>query len=94
MCKMKNIPFFILTIILTGCVRVTPVSLGDGRNAYELSCPGGARSYADCRNKAAEICGGKYKELDKAEYSSGVFVDYNSGMIFQGRQRRLTVVCQ
>ena len=94
MCKMKNIPFFILTIILTGCVRVTPVSLGDGRNAYELSCPGGARSYADCRNKAAEICGGKYKEVDAEEYSSGAFVDSNSGMIFQGRQRRLTVVCQ
>ena len=81
-------------MILTRCVRVTPVTLGDGTNAYELSCPGSARSYADCRNKAAEICGGKYKELDKDEYSSGAFVDYNSGMIFQGRQRRMTVVCK
>ena len=87
-------------MILTRCVRVTPVTLGDGTNAYELSCPGGARSYADCRNKAAEICSnyhyksGKYKEVDAEEYSSGAFVDPNSGMIFQGRKRRLTVVCQ
>ena len=48
-------------------MRVTPVSLGDGTRAYELSCPGSARSFADCRNKAAGICGGKYKELDKDE---------------------------
>jgi len=75
-------------------VRVTPVSLGDGTNAYELSCPGSGRGMADCRNKAAEICGGKYKELDAEEYSSGAWVDPNSGMMFQGRQRRLTVVCR
>ena len=90
--KIAQIVLVIITIIFTGCVRVTPVSLGDGTRAYELSCPGSARSFADCRNKAAEICGGKYKELDKDEYSSGVFVDYNSGMIFQVRQRRMTVV--
>ena len=92
--KIAQIVLVIITIIFTGCVRVTPVSLGDGTNAYELSCPGSARSYADCRNKAAEICGGKYKELDKEEYSSGAFRDPNSGMIFQGRQRRMTVVCK
>ena len=91
---MKKITIFILTIILTGCVRVTPVTLGDGTNAYELSCPGSARSYADCRNEAAEICGGKYKELDKDEYGGGAFVDYNTSMIFQVRQRRMTVVCK
>ena len=94
MSKIAQIVLVIITIISTGCVRVTPVSLGDGTNAYELSCPGSARSYADCRNKAAEICGGKYKELDQEEYSSGAFVDPNSGMIFQGRQRRMTVVCK
>ena len=54
-------------MILTGCVRVPPVTLCDGTNAYELSCPGSARSYVDCRNKAAVICGWKYKELDKDE---------------------------
>ena len=81
-------------MILTGCVRVSPVTLGDGKNAYELSCTDSARSYADCRNKAAEICGGKYKELDKDGYSIGAFLDYNTGMIFQGRQRRMTVVCK
>ena len=91
--KIAQIVLVIITIIFTGCVRVTPVSLGDGRNAYELSCPGGARSYADCRNKAAEICGGKYKELDKDEYSGGAFVS-NTGMIINVKQRRMTVVCQ
>jgi len=54
-------------MILTGCVRVPPVTLCDGTNAYELSRPGSARNYVDCRNKAAGICGGKYKELDKDE---------------------------
>ena len=97
---MKKITIFILTIILTGCVRVTPVSLGDGTRAYELSCPGSARSFADCRNKAAEICSnyhyksGKYKEVDAEEYSSGAFLEPTSGMIFQSRQRRMTIVCQ
>jgi hypothetical protein len=93
MSKIAQIVLVIITIISTGCVRVTPVSLGDGTNAYELSCPGSARSYADCRNKAAEICGGKYKELDKDEYSGGAFVS-NTGMIINVKQRRMTVVCQ
>ena len=54
-------------MILTGCVRVSPVTLGDGTTAFELSCPGSARIYADWRNKAAGIFGGKYKGLDKDE---------------------------
>ena len=98
--KIAQIVLVIITIISTGCVRVTPVSLGDGTTAYELSCPGSARSFADCRNKAAEICSnyhyksGKYKEVDAEEYSSGAFLEPTSGMIFQGRQRRMTIVCQ
>ena len=98
--KIAQIVLVIITIIFTGCVRVTPVSLGDGTRAYELSCPGSARSFADCRNKAAEICSnyhyksGKYKEVDAEEYSSGAFLEPTSGMIFQSRQRRMTIVCQ
>ena len=91
--KIAQIVLVIITIIFTGCVRVTPVSLGDGTRAYELSCPGSARSFADYRNKAAEICSnyhyksGKYKEVDAEEYSSGAFVDPNSGMIFLNKNR-------
>ena len=98
--KIAQIVLVIITIISTGCVRVTPVSLGDGTRAYELSCPGSARSFADCRNKAAEICSnyhyksGKYKEVDAEQYSSGTFLEPTSGMIFQGRQRRMTIVCK
>ena len=94
MSKIAQLVLVITTLILTGCVKVKPVSLGDGTNGYEISCPGSARSYADCRNKAAEVCGGKYKELDAEEYTSGAYVDYNSGMIFQGRKRRITVICR
>ena len=93
MCKITQTVLVIITMILTGCVRVTPVSLGDGRNAYELSCPGGARSYADCRNKAAEVCGGNYRELDKEEFSS-LIPNYSTGTYMQGRSRRMTVVCK
>ncbi len=96
MSKIAQTILVIITMILTGCapfLKVIPVTLGDGTNAYEISCPGAARSYADCRNKAAEICGGKYKELDKDEYSGGAFVS-NTGMIINIKQRRMTVVCQ
>ena len=95
--KIAQIVLVIITIISTGCVRVTPVSLGDGTTAYELSCPGSARSYADCRNKAAEICSnyhyksGKYKELTIEEYT-GAIVPIG-GTLVAGRERRLNIIC-
>ena len=78
-------------MILTGCVRVPPVTLCNGTNAYELSCPGSARSYADCRNKAAEICGGKYKELTLEAHTS--VVSQIGGALVAGRERRLNIIC-
>ena len=84
-------------MILTGCVTTKKVKFGDGSTGYEISCP---RGFSQCRNKAAWICSGyhyksgKYKEVDAEEYSSGAFLEPTSGMIFQGRQRRMTIVCK
>ena len=92
MIKIKNIKLLLCTVLLTGCVTAERVSLGDGTTAYEIRCAGTARSYADCRNKAAEICGGKYKEIDKDEYNSGIVATGN--MLMAARERRMTVVCK
>ena len=91
--KKLNFLIIIISIIITGCVTSRPVSLSDGKTGYEISCPGTARSYADCRNKAAEVCGGNYRELDKEEFSS-LIPNYSTGTYMQGRSRKMTVVCK
>ena len=51
------------------------------------------RSYADCRNYAAEICNGKYKELNKEEYNQPTTNLY-TGQRLNVRKRNMTVVCK
>jgi len=89
---MEKIRLILISLVLTGCVTATPVSLSDGRKGYEIKCSGTARTYADCRNKASEVCGGRYKELDKEEFSQ-LIPNYSTGTYLQGRQRLMTVVC-
>jgi hypothetical protein len=87
--KISLIVLVLITIILTGCsprgVRHTAVNMGDGTTAMEIDCSGHYRSRADCRNHAAKLCNGKYKELDKEESNS------NRQNFYTGQ---LTVVCK
>ena len=69
------------------------VNLGDVTTAYEINCYSVLRSYADCRNYAAEICNGKYKELDKEEYNAKT-QNFYTGQKYNLRKRQMTVVCK
>ena len=93
--KITQTVLVIITMILTGCggKMHKSVNLGDGTTAYEINCFGAMRSYADCRNYAAEICNGKYKELDKEEYSQPI-INYMTGQRINVRKRSMTVICQ
>ena len=93
MSKIAQLVLVIITIFFTGCVKHKEVNMGDGTIAYEISCGGTIRSYADCRNYAAEICNGKYKELDKEEYSTKT-KNYYTGQNMNLRKRKMTVVCK
>ena len=92
--KIALIVLVLITIILTGCgMKHKEVNMGDGTTAYEISCGGTMRSYADCRNYAAEICNGKYKELDKEEYNAKT-QNFYTGQKYNLRKRQMTVVCK
>jgi hypothetical protein len=85
MSKIKQMFLVIITLILTGCVTAQIVSFGDGSTGYEIRCSGLQNSIGDCRNKAAEVCGGKYTELSREETGS---------VLVQAKDRYLTVKCK
>ena len=89
--KITQTVLVIITMILTGCVTAKSVSLGDGSTGYEIRCAGVQHSMGDCRNKAAEVCGGKYTELSREENISNVSMVGNA--LVAARNRYLTVKC-
>ena len=69
------------------------VNLGDVTTAYEINCYSVLRSYADCRNYAAEICNGKCKELDKEEYNQNT-TNFATVQRMNVRKRNMNVGCK
>lgn len=45
--------------LLASCVSVKEASTPDGKPAHSIDCSGNSRSWTDCHEKAAEICGAK-----------------------------------
>lgn len=87
--------WLLIAAFLAGCVTQKPVSLPDGRQGYSVSCPGTARSIADCMNRAAKLCG-KYEVVGQdAQQTGGVLVGNGAGggTWVNGVKRELIVAC-
>lgn len=59
------------TLLLTGCVTVSPVRLPDGTRGYSLVCAPHQHESASCMNKAAELCRGPYQVVSQTPQSTG-----------------------
>lgn len=53
---------------MCGCKTSTVTALPDGATGYTVSCDGTAHSWADCYNRSAAICTGKYNVI--SQYNS------------------------
>jgi hypothetical protein len=96
---MRTIPAFVcvaIAVLISGCVTSRPVALPNGTQGYAIRCPGAARDIADCMNKAAEVCGGKYQVIDRdALVAGGVVTSVGNGAVYaQAVHRTLIVSCQ
>jgi hypothetical protein len=91
----KTLELLVL-LALGGCVTARPVALPNGTQGYAIRCPGGHRDIADCMNKAAEVCGGKYQVLNgDAMVAGGVVAPVGNGAVFvPAVHRSLIVSCQ
>lgn len=67
---MRIVLVAVLAFLPTSCVSYTgeakPFTAPDGRPAYLISCGGMQRTIAACHDKAREICGGNYAELNRS----------------------------
>jgi len=92
---MRLIPIFLLCLPLTACVTANPVALPSGGNGYAISCPGAARSIADCMNKAAELCHGPYSVVNENAETVGAAIMPvgRAAMGMAGIHRTLIVEC-
>ena len=92
MSKIAQLVLVITALILTGCVTAKSVSFGDGSTGYEIRCAGVQHTIGDCRNKTAEVCSGKYKELSWEENINNISMIGNA--LLAARNRYLTVKCK
>ncbi len=59
----------IAAALLASCVGVPKVdsfTAPDGRRAYQIRCGGELLTMAACHEKAREMCGGNYEELNRS----------------------------
>lgn len=100
-----RIMFLLAAGLLSGCaITAQPFVAPDGKEAFEISCPGTARSMASCMRKAGEMCGpAGYDILGKEEMvtpwgqSSAYINPYGgsaSGMRGVGVARSMYVRCR
>ncbi len=78
---MKNISLLLLTLSLTACLqtppKVTNINTKDGKAGYAIRCGGSARSWAQCFERASELCGANgYKQ-----YAKNTGRDYERSLI-------------
>lgn len=51
-----SIALFVVVAFLTSCANVSETYGPDGSRAYSIDCSGAARTWANCFEKAGEIC--------------------------------------
>ncbi len=68
---------------LAGCIVPTPrvqsVSLPDGRQGYAVRCNGNRQGWADCMNKAGEVCKQGAYDVYTQDASTGQFSQVTGG---------------
>lgn len=83
---LKNV-LILCALILTSCITHRHVGYDAGREMYALSCNGNFQTFANCFEKAAQVCQGSYIVKDKSE----TYFTYNGQL---GIKRELIVVCK
>lgn len=83
----------IFLLFLAGCAHTgaEPVSLPDGSAGYAIQCNGTARSFSDCMNKAAEVCG-TYEIVTQEQNSPGSMA-LGNGLYGNAQHRTMYVKC-
>jgi len=86
--------FLSFALLCGSCVSVESYQAPDGRTAYLVECNGGLQSMAACMNRAAELCGGPYEVLNRAQETATVGTFTNGvGSLTPVRLRTLEVAC-
>lgn len=85
-----------LAVLSAGCTTVKPTYLPDGRQGHAVSCPGTARNWGHCHEKAGEVCGARGYDV-LSQDGHGSFIHNTMGGNFQvipTASRTLLIACR
>jgi hypothetical protein len=71
----------LLCLALAACVTARPLTLPNGQSGQAISCPGTARSVADCYIKAGEVCPHGYDIVDASGEAHPVVFATNGTLV-------------
>jgi len=76
---------------LAGCTPVTEIKGPGGQTAHLIECGGLVNSFADCYEKANEVCPAGYAVLNASQYDGGTIIhQYGASQVIK---RDLIVQC-
>lgn len=87
-------------LLVGGCATSSQIYLPDGRQGFNINCPGAANNWGNCFAKAGEICGARGYDIINRDGSvvpmaSGYANPYGGGFVAGGMvSRTLMVACK
>jgi hypothetical protein len=58
-------------VLFVACASGRQIYLPDGTRGRMVSCSGGGRDWGDCMNRAHQICGGRYRIVERYDERTG-----------------------
>lgn len=96
---MKKATLVLVALVFSGCAarywtRVTDINGPDGQPAVLIECGGGP---SQCYQRAAELCGGKYRPLNQSTGVASTPIFTAGGQVHGGQaipQHAITFRCE
>jgi hypothetical protein len=91
--------YLLIILLITGCAKSVPLPPVNGKQAFFLECRGAALSWANCYEKANNICSAGYdlisKEQGRESQANGA-MNNNAGGFTSGTglDRSMTITCR
>lgn len=80
-----------LCALLAGCATATPIFTPDGRKGFAIDCSGGGLTWAECMQKAGEICGSA--GYDTFTQNGDQSLVATNGFAAMSATRSMTIAC-
>jgi hypothetical protein len=94
--RSRDVLVLVAAMILAGCATSSETVLPSGARGYSISCSGSALTWAQCYQKAGDLCPRGYKIVEQEGQAPGATVVASPTALFGGPivDRTMLVQCK